>query len=343
MLINNAKTYARSAGLSGYSQLVSELGGEANQLITLSGLSPEALDDPNQLIPAKAMAVLLEKAARSLECETFGLQLSIKQNPSILGLVGITMQQCETFGEALSELKRFLHTHSQAGRISVDTSERFVTITFEALVTYDNSERQLTDLSLSAGYQILNSMCQDKLSLESAYFRYSAPRNQSLHQKLFRCPIYFDREYSALVLHKSSLQRSISPDKSFFKDFISGYMKEISTGVNLTVDEQIRVLVRQLLPSRRCNMRTICDYIGVDTRTLQRRLKEQGKGFQKIVTEERKSLAITYLKQTEMSITQISEMLGYSEISVFSRNFQLWTGQTPTEYLRQQGTRWQYR
>lgn len=71
--------------------------------------------------------------------------------------------------------------------------------------------------------------------------------------------------------------------------------------------------------------------LGLSTRTLQRRLKEEGTSFQRTLDEVRTELARHYLKNSSMSGAEISFLLGFEDPNSFFRAFQRWTGKTPRE------------
>ena len=76
-------------------------------------------------------------------------------------------------------------------------------------------------------------------------------------------------------------------------------------------------------------MDAVCRKLGVSTRTLQRRLRDEGSSFQKTLDEVRQSLAQHYLQQSAMTGAEISFLLGFEDPSSFVRAFQGWTGVTP--------------
>jgi len=47
------------------------------------------------------------------------------------------------------------------------------------------------------------------------------------------------------------------------------------------------------------------------------------------------SLARRYLQESSLSLTEISFLLGYTEISTFSHAFKRWTGVSPTDSRRE--------
>ncbi len=70
-------------------------------------------------------------------------------------------------------------------------------------------------------------------------------------------------------------------------------------------------------------------------RTLHRRLKAEGKSFEGLKDEVRRDLALPYIQQADLPITQIAERLGYSETSVLSRSCVRWFA-VPPRQLRSQ-------
>ena len=69
-------------------------------------------------------------------------------------------------------------------------------------------------------------------------------------------------------------------------------------------------------------------------RTLQRRLGAEGTSFQDVVDSVREELARIYMADTARKYTvgELAYLLGFSEISAFTRAFKRWTGLTPTQW-----------
>ena len=69
--------------------------------------------------------------------------------------------------------------------------------------------------------------------------------------------------------------------------------------------------------------------LGIGTRTLQRRLSQEGKSFQDVLDSTRERLARHYLTKTDISAAEISFLLGFEDPNSLFRAFQRWTGTTP--------------
>jgi AraC-like DNA-binding protein len=70
----------------------------------------------------------------------------------------------------------------------------------------------------------------------------------------------------------------------------------------------------------------------VSGRTLQRKLADEGTNFRTLLLEVRRGLAEQYITDKNMLLAEISYMLGFSDVSSFSRAFKKWTGDPPAAF-----------
>lgn len=93
--------------------------------------------------------------------------------------------------------------------------------------------------------------------------------------------------------------------------------------------ERVRSALLEALPAGDVTMQSVGKRLGVGTRTLQRRLQEEGTSFQQTLDSMRASLAEHYLRKTMMSSAEIALLLGFEDANSFVRAFRGWTGTTP--------------
>ncbi|MFW2374110.1 MAG: helix-turn-helix domain-containing protein [Gammaproteobacteria bacterium] len=75
--------------------------------------------------------------------------------------------------------------------------------------------------------------------------------------------------------------------------------------------------------------------LGIPIRTLQRRLKNDGLTYSRLVADVRCEAACRLLKDPSSGVAGIATALGYADPSNFSRAFQRWTGISPRQYQQQ--------
>ena len=73
----------------------------------------------------------------------------------------------------------------------------------------------------------------------------------------------------------------------------------------------------------------VAEKLCMSTRTLRRRLKEEGTSYRELLDEIRFGLAREYLEKTTLPMEEICRLLGYSEAGNFSHAFRRWSGQSP--------------
>ena len=88
----------------------------------------------------------------------------------------------------------------------------------------------------------------------------------------------------------------------------------------------------ELLPSGACSIEDVAGKLGLSKRTLQRKLSEEKTTFQKQLNSARETLAIHYVRNTDMSTADIAYLLGYAELNSFLRAFTVWTGKSISAY-----------
>ncbi|MGA9526123.1 MAG: helix-turn-helix transcriptional regulator, partial [Myxococcaceae bacterium] len=99
---------------------------------------------------------------------------------------------------------------------------------------------------------------------------------------------------------------------------------------------QVRQRVTSALSGGEPTLEAIASQLAITPRTLQRRLKEHGTTYQLLLEELRRELALRYLRDHGLEISEVAFLLGFSEPSAFHRAFRRWTGTTPLSFRRQQ-------
>jgi AraC-like DNA-binding protein len=106
--------------------------------------------------------------------------------------------------------------------------------------------------------------------------------------------------------------------------------KERNTGAG-TLRSAVEKEVERLLPHGKANVQSVAKKLALSVRSLSRRLAKEGTTYAGIVDELRRSLALQYLKEPGMSLSQIAWLLGYEGSTSFNHAFRRWTGQPPTD------------
>ena len=99
-----------------------------------------------------------------------------------------------------------------------------------------------------------------------------------------------------------------------------------------TMSEKVKAILLESLPAGQSSVDMVAQKLALSKRTLQRILQEGETSFKTILDDTRQALAHYYLKQSSISPSEISFLLGFQEVNSFARAFKSWTGHTPNTY-----------
>ena len=132
------------------------------------------------------------------------------------------------------------------------------------------------------------------------------------------------------------LELPIRRDEAALNAFLDGAPGKITTLYRRDREMVIRVrdLLRAALPAT-LSLDDIATRLHLSSRSVHRRLEEEGASFRGIKDALRRDLALARLAKSDDSIAQLAADLGYADTSAFYRAFVDWTGMAPAHYRRQ--------
>ena len=96
----------------------------------------------------------------------------------------------------------------------------------------------------------------------------------------------------------------------------------------------VKNLILMNLKSSSLSADYIAQSIGLGVRTMQRRLMVEGETFQSCLGQARLQRAGELLQQTDLTVDEISQHLGYLESNSFRRAFRKWHGMSPSDWKK---------
>ena len=109
---------------------------------------------------------------------------------------------------------------------------------------------------------------------------------------------------------------------------------ERSEGKSLFQQDILRACVRNLSSSN-VQAPVVAKTLNVSVRTMYRRLAEEGVSYQSLLDKLRSSVALEYIRNTQLSVEEIATQCGYQDVSNFRKAFRRWTGTSPSFYRTQ--------
>jgi len=134
---------------------------------------------------------------------------------------------------------------------------------------------------------------------------------------------------NGLLLHASDLEaRPANPDRQLYA-LATGFIDTSFPPEHTPLSERLRMLITRWLREGECTQERASAELCMHSRTLQRRLREEGSTFELIKDSVRRDAALYYLSQSNMPFVKVAAALGYWEVSTLSRSCYRWFSASP--------------
>lgn len=334
-LLPPAKVLASAA--AGVIDLIEKNHGDPDSILGSASIAPEDLDSPFSELLLSDFCNLFEEAARQTRNDRFGLYFGENFEPRRLGAIGYAAISAPTLAAAIRNVETYFPAHqgqSSFGLIREDSDVFWLSYRiFDERIQH---RRQDAELSMGMFLNIFREALGPKWSPLEVRFEHESRGGEYAHEKVFGAPIVFGRRTNAFAFRRRDLDARMPNQDPYLFSLIEPFLKsrcELHKNPEdfaTTVRNQIKLQLGDVPPT----IGEISRIFGVSGQSMQRQLREHGVTFQELVNAARKELALHYLEDDDVPLTEISQLLGYSELSAFSRAFRSWTGMSPQRYRR---------
>ena len=320
--------------------VMKNLGFDSQACLRGSGILLSQLDD------AEARMTLLQELAfyrNTLELAgdpAIGLRLGEPYIPQRYGLFGYALLSAATFRHALTLTENFgrltfsffTFKHGVCGRL-----------TWFSMSEPPPFEQELVDLYLdrdmSAAVVDFREILGGPFPIEEVYITHDGHNRQQDYRDYYGCAVHFGAASNKLVFSSALLDNPLpqsDPESSrHFQQQCQLLIAKLTTQGHFVDDVRMLMLAR---PGFFPDIDYVAEKLGMSTRTLRRRLKEEGSHYRALLDEIRFGLAREYLGKTNLPMEEICGLLGYSEAGNFSHAFRRWSGQSPRDWRRDAST-----
>jgi AraC-like DNA-binding protein len=288
---------------------------------------------------AHGQARFLDYAAEALHDSVFGLHLAQQTDPRDAGIFFYVASGAENLGEALSLFARYFRIINEAVSFELTRTPEGILVEVDFVGVPRHSVRQNAEFGIAAILKALREIASRKIRPRRVACAH--PRNSNLREfeRFYGCDVEFGRasiegaSSDLLEFPKDSLAIPlVTADAKLvdaLKPFCEKAARERRTAAG-TVRASVEKEVEKLLPHGKANVQIVAKALALSVRTLSRRLATEGTTYAEVVDELRRSLALQYLREPGMSLSQIAWLLGYEGSTSFNHAFRRWTGRSPS-------------
>ncbi len=295
--------------------------------------------EENQALTLHQSLTFLRELRRHYPSPRLALDMAQAFPPQAYGMLGYGLLSASSVRETLEFVVRFQRLTYTVMSLSLDVGPELTRFSFSA----DNLPIE-RDLALFIGDR----------DLASTQVSFRAPQNQTaspisvtlphdgfgiqeVYENYYGCPIEFNGDYAALIYRTEEIDYPAlyrnSEAFELCKEACEKQLAKITYGNDLT--SQVREELHGR-PGYLQDIDSIAQRLKTSARTLRRRLADQDQTFQGLQQEVRFEQARDYLSRPGLSVSEVSDLLGFSEPGNFTQAFKRWSGGLSPRQYRQQ-------
>jgi len=313
-----------------------ELGVRASAVLRRAGLPQGFIDQPRVILNTEELFALWRAIGEVSANPAIGLLLGTETKTERFHPIGLAALSTENFGSAIDQMARYKQLTCPEEILQERDDEEW-SIQFRWLLADEIEPPVLNECCFAWVLSIARHGTGMRLSPLRVEF--VQPRAQvKTMERHFACPVVCGAARNAIVFRAADAQRPFVTRNAELLGMLAPQFEEELRQENGDENfiERVRVAIQQKLAGRRPNIEDIADALHISSRTLQRRLQDEGASFQRVLEEARHQLARHYLNNSVLELNEAAYLLGYEDSSSFVRAFRTWEGIPPARWREEQ-------
>lgn len=290
-----------------------------------AGIEADALG-PDARVDGERFEILLDWLIAESGNPVFGLETSEHIQPGSYSVMGYIAMSASNLLDAFTKMTQY---EKLVGDMGTSHAEALpggrMAIHWQCRYPQQPVRRHLIENVFASWVRYTRWVAgDDDLNPLEVWLEHPAPDSKlASYDAVFRCPVRFSQPVSAIVTDLAMLSHPMrQPDPQLCATLEAHARDELDRLTrNQTLSDRVRRYLHQSLSSRLPRKEQAADALGINVRTLHRRLKEENTSWQQLLIEVREELALHYLKSTRLTQAEIAQQLGYSDTRSFQRQF----------------------
>lgn len=308
-------------------------GCDSAAMFAAAGLDIAALDDPNARYPLAGTTRLWRLATKATGDPCFGLAVASAVTQTTFHALGYSLAASSTLKEAFDRLLRYFRIVTDAAELSFEETAE----DYQLRLQVDPARAVIAPQAMDAFAYLMLRLCRGLYRRDFSPLRVSLmrapPHHLAAFERAFRAPLQFGASENRLCFAREPLEARLegaNPELARHNDEI--VLRYLARHDRDNLVARVRGLLAEWLPSGVPGEEAIAAALHLSSRSLQRKLAEEGSSYSQLLTDTRQELARSYLADPRTSVSEIAYLLGFADTSSFTRAFKRWEGTSPSAY-----------
>jgi AraC-like DNA-binding protein len=308
------------------------MGASRPRLLTATHMTNASLRNPVGRASRAALVNLLAAIEREFGDPAMGVKLASAARPGCFSDLGFVAMFAPTVGDMIASTVDIQGLRQNVWRTEFDRTTNPARLRWHLP---DNAAGLLDasiEFSLASYVHLFRHSLDGRLSPVAAQFAHQPRFGHDLYEKLLGCRVVFGVTHNCIEFDNSQLQLpSPHVNPALQQEILACYHQAVdwlANGRKFAAFSYI-YLASELNKSP-LKLERVAASFGLTERTLRRKLVEDGYPFRELLEKVRRDFCNLYVIENRRSMGEIAELLGYSELSAFTRAHSRWYGKPPS-------------
>ena len=299
-------------------------------LLHKSGLPPTLCSCGDGMITQEQFCRLWHTLGEVSDDPAIGLRMATLNPPRHPST--IAAQHARTFGDALPHLARSTARYFSEHMRIVKTKNE-CSIEFTGALLNEAAPAVFLDVTFALVHETGRRGTQQPLHPLRVELTRKAS-HQEIYEAHYGCRVRFKARRNSIVYRTGDLQLPFATYNAELLAILGPkYDREIARlKARQTTSSRAKWVLKRVLGGQYPDIFEVAKALGMGTRTLQRRIAEEGSSFRELLSDARRELARLSLQHPSLGLSKTASLLGYEDPNSFLRAFRMWEGITPSEW-----------
>jgi AraC-like DNA-binding protein len=306
-------------------------GFSADQIVGNTGVRLSVLEREKSKLRFDQLAVLFERAADLTGDDLIGFKIGQNLEFRRMGLIYYACSSSPTLRTLLQVLSRYERVFGDAVERNNERIEEGI-LTWRFRAPRAVKHQQYAEFQVAATIEALRRQTGRNLYPLRVDLRHHRAGGDAPMRKFFGCPLNFGADENRLVLKPTDLDQPLLASDDHLYRLMLQYCDQAIEKMSKAKSSLVYSVEEAISKDPTTTQAGVARQLGMSVRTLSRRLTANGTSYSEVLDGYRETMSKSMIDDSEMSLTEIAFVLGYSDLSSFSTAFRRWVGKTPTEY-----------
>lgn len=306
-----------------------ELGVTPEVALRRAGLPAGFLDQPKIWMTTEERFAFYQSVREVSGDPAIGLKLGSEDRVERYNPISITALYSRTFRDALARIARYKRL---TGPQEIQVEPRGDEAAVEFIWLMAHEEVPAIQIDVCFAWLVTIGRRGTRREIRPLRVDFTRPEiDREMYETHFGCPVRFGMSRDLIIFSSEDLDRSFH---SYNPDLLEMVAPQLEQELAHQLEDelftnQVKGVIKTLAAGQRPRLEVVAAELRLSTRTLQRRLLEEGITFHTLLEEARRELSQHYLLHSELDLGEVAYLVGYEDPNSFSRAFHRWEGTSP--------------